>query len=314
MAFMSRWGSRSLAILLAVGCADRNNADVRKAPDSPTAPGPAKAVAPDARAADLPPHTVYASAGEALRAILEAKPRVLGFGEFHALKGAPPVATPLRRFTDGMLDVLGPHLSDLVIETWISEGRCGRAEEKVTTDVPRQTERPPETETDLMRLAKRARELGAQPRAMVLSCRDYETLLAKGGDVDYEVMLSLITRELLRVSLEAVRERDEKKGSRPIVAVYGGAIHNDLMPHESTRQWSYASQLGEKSGGYVEVDLYVPEYVEGNDLLSREPWYPLLAEARPGRVLLVRRTPRSFILILEKGLAEGPTGSERRSP
>jgi len=202
-----------------------------------------------------------------------------------------------------MLHALSPHLSDLVIETWVSEGKCGKAEEKVTTDVPRETARPPETENDLVRLARLARELGVQPHALTLSCKDYESLVAEGEAVDYQQMLSLITRELHQVSSAAVKERDAQPKSRPIVAVYGGAIHNDLDPYEATKQWSYAARLAKDVPGYVELDLYVPEFVQGNELLGKEPWYPLLARAANDRVILVRRAPRSFILVLEKGRA-----------
>ena len=258
---------------------------------------------PDAGAAPaLPRFTVYATAADALKAVLATKPRVLGFGEVHVVEGAAPVASAVERFT-GLLDTLAPHLSDLVIETWISEGHCGKTEAKVTKDVPRETARPPETESELVRLASRARALGVQPQALTLTCKDYDALVGKAGQVDYEKMLSLLTRELLRVSYGAVRERDAKPDSRPIVAVYGGAIHNDLHPPAETRPWSYATQLAAQVPGYVEVDLYVPELVKDHAMISKEPWYPLLDRAAPDKVVLIERGPRSYVLLLQKGIA-----------
>lgn len=284
-----------LAILL--GCRQRDRAGRARS----ESPRPAAVPAPA-----LPRFTEHATAADALKVVLAEKPRVLGFGEYHAMVGAPRVASAIERFT-GMLDLLAPYLSDLVVETWIAQGKCGKAEAKVFRDVPRDTARPPDTPNELVRLATRARALGVQPHALTLSCRDYESLVGKDGakdaSVDYEKMLSLITRELLRVSSAAVKKRNAKQGSRPVVAIYGGALHNDLYPYDATKAWSYATQLAARVPGYVEVDLYVPELVQDRGLLALEPWYPLLGLAPPDRVLLIERAPRSYILLLQKGLA-----------
>ena len=53
----------------------------------------------------------------------------------------------------------------------------------------------------------------------------------------------------------------------------------------------------------MEVDLYVPELIEGDTVLSNEAWYPLLKEAREDEVILIRRDLRSYILILRKAYA-----------
>jgi hypothetical protein len=85
------------------------------------------------------------------------------------------------------------------------------------------------------------------------------------------------------------------------VVVYGGSLHNDRQPLRGWRPT--ARRAGRRAGdGYVELDLYVPELVESDELLKTEPWFPLLARAT-GKVVLVERSPRSYILLLPRTAA-----------
>jgi len=59
--------------------------------------------------------------------------------------------------------------------------------------------------------------------------------------------------------------------------------------------------VDEATGGrFVEVDLYLPELIDGQALYEAEPWYPLLAQAPPDKVLLIERAPHSWLAILPR--------------
>lgn len=256
-------------------------------------------------------HRVFPGAAAALAEVLADDPRVIGFGEYHQTTATLHVPSALHRFTGEMLDVLGASVSDLIVETWVEDGACGKQEQQVGADVRETTERPPETGNEVLALAERARGQGIQPHALKLDCADYATLIGDGGDVDYEQLLALITRELRATTARVLAHRDQQRahpgdagmpGARRRIAVYGGSLHNDIYPHEALAMYSYAADIQQRTEGrYVEVDLYVPELIEGNELLAKEPWYPLLArQAGPDRVILIERGPGSYILILPR--------------
>lgn len=294
---MSRW---ALVLLLLAGCGRQPRLDPGLEPAAVDATHGADA------AGALPAHRVFPDAAKAMQAILDRQPspRVIGFGEFHALTGGPQVPSALRRFREELFPLLAPTVSDLVIETWVSEGNCGDAEAKVQTDVPQRTDRPPETTSEIEELALAARKVGTQPHALTLRCADYRAILGKDGEVDFDRMLDLLTRELLRVASSTVRVRDLQKYHRHTVAVYGGALHNDLYPpDEESRRYSYALELAKTVPSYVEVDLFVPEIVESNEFLKGESWFPLLAATARDHVVLYERGPRSYVILLDRSAA-----------
>ena len=288
------------AVAIAAALAACGTADEEKKPAAapqPAAPAPRAdaAVPPDP---NLPRHWVEPTAAAALARLLEqVTPRVLGVGEVHLVAGGPQVRSALARFTDDMLAGLGGRATDVVVETWVTDGACGVAEKQVTADVKATTERPPEMESEIARLLRRARELDMRPRVMTMRCKQYEELRSRSGEVDYDRLLQLIGGELHR-NVRAVLDRH----AGATVVVYGGSLHNDRAPNEGVAAYSYGLKLaGELGAGYVELDLYVPELVESDQLLRAEPWFPLLARAT-GKVVLVERGPGSYILLLERGV------------
>ena len=83
------------------------------------------------------------------------------------------------------------------------------------------------------------------------------------------------------------------------LVIYGGAVHNDLVPKPEYAAWSYGPRAAEKGGtGYVELDLYQPELVTG--AMVEPAWEPLLAKAGKKNVVLIQRAPRSWVLLLPK--------------
>ena len=280
------------------GCPDRQRtaADARPRPDSAPAGPPARSG---------PRHWFYPSARVALAAIIKrSRPQVIGIGELHHKTDSAPVDSALSRFTREMLDELSGRASDLVVETWVTEGRCGKQEKQVARKVEQSTKRPAETENEVVRLLERAKALRIRPHILTVTCREYEQLLdaKRGNQLDFEKLLDLITRHLHDKTAQLLAVR-AKKARSPLVAVYGGALHNDLFPVDELKMFSYGLALQKATRGrYVELDLYVPELVERDEQLKKQAFFPLMGRLGKGQVLLVRRGEGSYILVLRRGL------------
>jgi len=291
-------GGLTLAVAVSLaGCGKPADDKAEQKKPPPAAPPADAAPALDP---SLPRHWVEPSARAGLARMLEqVKPRVLGVGEVHLVAGGPQVRSALARFTDDMLAGLDGRATDLVVETWVSGNSCGVVEKQVTADVKATTERPPETETEITRLLRRAGELHMRPHVLTMRCNHYQQVRAKSGEVDYDKLLRLIGDELHRNVRAALEGREGAS-----VIVYGGSLHNDRQPNEGVAAYSYGRKLAAELGdGYVELDLYVPELVADDQLLRAEPWYPLLERfSGPDKVVLIERSPGSYILVLQRGV------------
>lgn len=222
--------------------------------------------------------------------------RVVAFGELHERVDRPTGArSSLARFTDDVLPVLAPRASDLVLETWLPDRRCGDEATAATAEVEATMQRPPATKSELAVLVERARAAAIQPHAMRLTCDDWSRIAPPGGELDHEAMLAAITRELGRIGAEATRARPADR----LIAIYGGALHNDLYPIAGIEDWSFAAALDAATGGrYLEIDLYVPENAAADTLSRSQPWFPLLEHAGPGHVVVIERGERSYLVLL----------------
>jgi len=242
----------------------------------------------------------FASATQALERVLATPAQVVAFGEYHQTTETTKVPSSLLRFTDELLPLVAKVATDLVVETWVADGRCGKREDRVVEEVQTTTERPRETESEIFTLLKRAQAAGVVPHILTMSCKDYRSVTAKDGGTDFVKMLTL-TRERLQSEVSrwlfAPRSADGK-GAR-MVAVYGGALHNDLYPALRDKPFAFGRALFAKSKGqYLEVDLYVPEYILGDERLTAEPWFAAFkAGIEAGDALLIRRSERSYIIV-----------------
>lgn len=306
-------GSRLTAIvmlLLLCGCRDRQGTPTRQVDAG--------------RPADPGATRTYPTARQALADLLRrTRPVVVGFGELHQKTDSTPVRSALERFRREMLAELAGQATDLVVETWITEGRCGAKEKQVAARVEESTERPVETESEVVRLLKGAKALGVQPHILRVGCKEYDRLLdaQRGGQLDFEKLLDLITRHLRERTLKVLAHRraradaGARKRRPPLVAIYGGALHNDLYPLEELEMFSYAAAMQKATGKrYLEVDLYVPELLDADETLKTMPWY---AEARtrsgPNHVLVLERGPGSYIVVLKRGVPPAPQSGDRAS-
>lgn len=222
---------------------------------------------------------------------------MIAFGEIHQTEKTKAVRSSIARFTDDILPALAPRAAHLIVETWISRGSCGEAEKKVTADVARTTERPTETESEIVRLLRRAKELGVAPHVLDIDCHEYQALMGAGGSLDYDRLLTITGQHLGRAIEQALALPRPK--DRPLVLVYGGALHNDLGPDGETAKYSFGPAIDALTqGAYREVDLFVPALVDAYPALRGERWYAAWrsARARPGATL-IRRGPRSAVLL-----------------
>jgi len=267
------------------------------APDpTPTTPAAARADA----AAEVA-HRVVPDLAAAVRDVAGGA-RVVAFGELHARTDRAAARSALARFSDDALPALADRLSDLIVETWVVDPRCGAGAADATRRVEGAMRRPPATRNELGTLLERTRAAGVTPHVMRLTCDDYAGVAPAGGEVDAERLLDLVTRELGRIAESALAHREREPAPRPLIAIYGGAMHNDLHPYDSVAQWSIGPRLDRATGGrYVEIDLYVPEYAEADPLTRTEPWFPLVTAAPPDQVTIIERAPRSYVLILPRG-------------
>jgi hypothetical protein len=251
-----------------------------------TLPAPADAAA-----------STYPSAAAAVQALLASNPRVAAFGEYHQQKKTARIPSALRHFTRDILPALRTAgATDLVVETWITTGSCGEVERKAVARVDKTTQRPASTENEVVTLLRRAKESGLEPRILQVACKDYQAIFA-GGRLDYDKLLRL-TRDQLEAQIRAALQRS---GSRLVVS-YGGAIHNDLQAPPDLSPYAFGDAIARAvDGRYLEIDLYVPEYIEKDASIRREPWYQKYRRAyRPKRVVVVQRGPGSYALIFSR--------------
>jgi hypothetical protein len=254
---------------------------------------------------EKPEITTYPDVSSALSAVLERaekdagkKPRLVAFGEYHQLKGKTHIRSALKRFTDDLFPLVKSLASDLVLETFIPEGNCGKQEKQVVKDVETTTKRPETTESELVTLIKQAKAQGVQPHILQVSCKDYQSVLDEQGQVDYVKMLKLVN-DLLQKRISDIRTRRTKAGVDKVVLAYGGALHNDLYPQQELAEYTFGKSLSETfPDEYLEIDLYVPEYIEKDKQILSQTWYPLFKKIqKQGQFVVVRRGPGSFIVL-----------------
>ena len=243
------------------------------------------------------PTTSYPSAAAAVRAMLVDHPRVVSFGEYHQQKKTARIPSALWHFTREILPVLrAADATDLVAETWITTGSCGEVEQKSIAQVDKAIQRPAHTENEVITLLRRAKALGSEVHILQVACKDYRAIFDR-SQVNFDRLLRL-TRDQLETQIRAALQRH---GSRMVVS-YGGALHNDRYPSSDLAPYSFAEAIARAVGGkYLEIDLYVPEYIDQDATIRREPWYQAYRRAyRPKQVVVVERAPGSYALVFPR--------------
>lgn len=244
---------------------------------------------------------LFNTPAEAFAKVLAAKPRVLAIGEVHQTTSSTAIRSAISRFTEQLLPVLRHKASDLIAETWVSSGDCGEEEEEAVEEIAETTQRPVETEDEVVTLLKKARELMIIPHILQVSCDEYASMLDPDGELDSEKVLALVTKLLLEKA-KFLHEKNESRKSKRTVVIYGGAIHNDLRPEADYAAYSYGKALDfVTEERYVALDLYVPELVEAIEEYQNEAWYPHFKKyVSDKKTLLIREGESSFIIIFPR--------------
>jgi hypothetical protein len=128
--------------------------------------------------------------------------------------------------------------------------------------------------------------------------------------VDYDRTLRITARALEVAGLSALAERRKLLPSPPpspawAVALYGGALHNDVHAEPELAAYTFAPRLlAATLGRFVEIDLVVPEFAARSASLRAQPWWRVYLRARraavargPEAVVMVRRSARSFVIV-----------------
>ena len=233
-------------------------------------------------------------AAEVLGVLLGTKPRVLAVGEQHQTTKTAKIPSAIMRFTEEFLPLLSSMgATDLVVETWISTGKCGEEEKQAVAEVEKTTERPKNTENEVITLVLQAKDRGLVPWALEMDCKDYQALL-QSGRTDFDKLLRL-TGDQLRLKITKALAHPKSR----LVVSYGGALHNDLHPDGESAPYSFAPAVSAQVGGaLVELDLYVPEYIGKDNPARKAAWYALAAKKKG--LTLVERNPGSFVLLFPR--------------
>ena len=224
---------------------------------------------------------------------------VVAFGELHQTTATAGIESALRRFTHAIWPDIAGRFSQLVVETWMTTGRCGEAERAVTADVEKTTERPAHTESEIETLLRDAHDRGVRPHILSIACADYEAMYGGGAGVDYDRTLRVTAGALETAIGRALRVAATGSAQARLVGVYGGALHNDLYPDPELRAYSFApAVLRATLGQYVEIDLVVPAYAAGSPAVRAQSWWRVYEKTRRrGAAVLIRRSSRSFVIV-----------------
>jgi len=251
--------------------------------------------------------SLHDSPEAAFARVLEEHPAVLAVGETHAPKGFEGPSTTTR-FTETLLPMLAGRSKDLVLELWVGNSSCTAPQKKAMKQVASAqrevtASQSPKNQTEFVALYNAARRNDMKPHILVPPCDDYAKIVAAsefaptadGGSAtdDVGAMLEIIARL-------SANEAEALIGTAPEpVLVYGGAMHNDLVPRPGHEKWSFGPGLDAKtSHRYVELDLIVPEMIHDADAWQAQPWYDHYNPSAQGKkTVLFHVRPRSYALI-----------------
>jgi hypothetical protein len=261
---------------------------------------PKKDVAKDA-AVDAAPSadvdvTPYDRAEDAFEAVLKEDPAVLAIGEAHAQRGTT-VPSAARRFKDTLLPLLAGRASDLLVELMLPPSGCAKqAETMRSVQKPVVTQQAETNQNEYIGMGDSARKLGIVPDALRPSCDDLAAINDAGEDA--------IDRSLQTIARLTTTQGTKllARSGRKMVVIYSGALHNDATPPPERAAWSYGPALSQAAGGrYVQLNLYVPELITGDESWRKQPWYGAWESRQSaGKVLLFHLKPKSYVLVFAR--------------
>jgi hypothetical protein len=236
---------------------------------------------------------LYPTAKDALDDALASSPTIVAFGEAHAPKGAS-VPSSAKRFTGELLTMFKGRASDLLVEAMMPPEGC----EKKVADVrsahaPVHAQQAPTDQSEYLEMGNAARALGIVPDLLRPSCDDLAAINDAGADA-VEATLETI-RRLVVLQVSRLLARADHR----MVIVYGGPLHNDLVPPPERAAWSYAPELASKVGEkLVAIDLFVPELVTDDASWKAFAWFPYFHKGEhPSDATMFRPRDATFVVL-----------------
>jgi hypothetical protein len=230
---------------------------------------------------------------------VQGDPLVVAVGESHAQKGAPVVTSATKRFGTELLPAFEGRAKDLVIELVVPDKSCRKEDEKAVRESTKAVTEPQAegNQNEFLALGFAAKKLRIRPEPLVPTC-DELAAIVKAGTGDIEAMLGLIAEVTLRETVAFLEHGDPKLA----VLVYGGLIHNDLVPRPGREAWSFGPRLKDRvKGRYVEIDLIVPEYIGNGEPWTSLPWFSQYDPEKHGKkTVLFEPTPGSYALVFPR--------------
>ena len=298
----------AMALLVALASPLGCNVQPMGAPTPPAAtPLPAGAIAAVSTATPAASDCVelgcrlFDTPADAFRAVLESKPLVIAVGEAHAQKGTEGIPSSAKRFTGELLPLLEGRASDLLVELMAPPAGCKKVTEEVKTRQKVVTEKQTESaQSEYVIMGNEAKKRGMVPDLLRPSCADLDAI-DKAGAEAIGASLATIAR-LTKIKVGELLDRNARAGAERIVATYGGAMHNDLTPPPERAAWSFGPDLAARAAGrYVEIDLFVPEFIQDTESWKKLPWYPHFDRDRhPEKTTLFNPRPGSYVLIFPR--------------
>jgi hypothetical protein len=236
---------------------------------------------------------MFDKAEDAFEAVLKEDPVVLAIGEAHAQRGAT-VASSTKRFTESLLPLLAGRASYLVVELMLPPSGCNKqAQAMQSVQKPVVTQQAETNQNEYVVLGDAARKLGITPFPLRPSCDDLAAINDAGDDA-IDVSLRTIARLTTQEASKMLERPDHK-----MVITYGGALHNDPSPPPERAAWSYGPAVSKAAGGrYVQLDLYVPEFISGDETWRKQPWYAAWEKNKATRkVQLFRVGDKAYVLV-----------------
>jgi hypothetical protein len=240
--------------------------------------------------------TEYDKDEDAFEVVLKSDPAVLAIGEAHAQRGAT-AASSAKRFTDELLPLLAGRASDLLVELLMPPKGCAKQSDAMReTQKPVLTQQAPTNQNEYVAMGDAARKLGIVPDLLRPSCEDLASINDAGADAisrSLETIARLTTAQATKMLARA---------GRKMVVTYGGALHNDAHPPPERAAWAYGPALSAVAPGrYVELDLYVPDFIGADETWTKQPWYAKWrAHEASHKAVLIELGPQSWVLILRK--------------
>jgi hypothetical protein len=287
--------ARGLVMVFLMGC----KGTPTTAPAAPSAAPPVAATTGSGIPCGALGCMQYDSPALAFRDAIAGDPRIVSVGEAHAQKGAS-VSSSAKRFAGEILPALSGRASDLVVELMMPPTGCAPQVAVVReAQAPVTSHQAASDQGEYVAMGEAARKLGIVPDLLRPTCADLDAIDDAGDDA-----IDVSLRTIARLTTEKVKKLVDRDAhvagdAGKIVLTYGGAIHADRDPTPERRPWSFGPDFDAYTGGrYVEIGLYVPQFIEATDTWKKLPWYPHYDAAKLGtKTTMFRIRERSYVIL-----------------